>query len=317
MKSDITTLDQYLTAYGSALGAQAQRNLDPLHDPARDKNHPLLKKLLRKPYPAQAVVITGAAKALQRQKSLFLIAECGAGKTLQGMGIVHCHAGGKPYRALVFCPGQLTKKWQREVLDTIPNCYTKIIDSGSDLLPLTEYGPPRVAEWYFIARDRAKLGPGWEPACVTRTQTVTTEEMGDGGVVTKKHSKVTSLHCPACGAIALKGKEGEKSKDEGTPYTREDLAKKKRACGACGSPLWQFIRKPDRFEPAKFIHKKLRRFFDYLIIDEVHENKGADTAQANAVGNLAASARKVLAMTGTMIGGYAEHIRPLLFRLSP
>src|SRR5258708_24646821 len=59
------------------------------------------------------------------------------------------------------------------------------------------------------------------------------------------------------------------------------------------------------------------RFFDYLVIDEAHEEKSADSAQGNAVGALAAAARKVIALTGTLIGGYAEHIRPLLFRLSP
>ena len=32
---------------------------------------------------------------------------------------------------------------------------------------------------------------------------------------------------------------------------------------------------------------------------------------------MAASCRKVVALTGTLIGGYAEHLRPLLFRLSP
>ncbi len=35
------------------------------------------------------------------------------------------------------------------------------------------------------------------------------------------------------------------------------------------------------------------------------------------MGALAASCRKVLALTGTLIGGYAEHIRPLLLRLAP
>src|SRR5207248_366983 len=42
-----------------------------------------------------------------------------------------------------------------------------------------------------------------------------------------------------------------------------------------------------------------------------------DTAQGHAAGALAAACRKVLALTGTLIGGYAEHLRPLLFRLAP
>src|SRR6266478_1776524 len=72
-----------------------------------------------------------------------------------------------------------------------------------------------------------------------------------------------------------------------------------------------------RYEPALYIKRHLRHFFDYLILDEVHEEKGAATAQGHAAGALAAACRKVIALTGTLIGGYAEHLRPLLFRLAP
>jgi SNF2 family DNA or RNA helicase len=72
-----------------------------------------------------------------------------------------------------------------------------------------------------------------------------------------------------------------------------------------------------RYEPALFIKRHLRNFFKYLILDEVHEEKGADTAQGHAAAALAASCQKVIALTGTLIGGYAEHLRPLLFRLAP
>src|SRR5437016_6712674 len=48
-----------------------------------------------------------------------------------------------------------------------------------------------------------------------------------------------------------------------------------------------------------------------------YEEKGLDTAQGHAAGALAAACSKVIALTGTLIGGYAEHLRPLLFRLSP
>lgn len=72
-----------------------------------------------------------------------------------------------------------------------------------------------------------------------------------------------------------------------------------------------------RYDPALYIKRRLRNFFTYLILDEVHEEKGTDTAQGHAAAALAAACRKVIALTGTLIGGYAEHLRPLLFRLSP
>lgn len=58
-------------------------------------------------------------------------------------------------------------------------------------------------------------------------------------------------------------------------------------------------------------------FFDHTIADEVHELKGADTAQGNALGTLAACADHIAILTGTLLGGYADEIYEILFRLNP
>ena len=58
-------------------------------------------------------------------------------------------------------------------------------------------------------------------------------------------------------------------------------------------------------------------FANGVLVSNCHEEKGADTAQGHAAGALAAACGKVIALTGTLIGGYAEHLRPLLFRLAP
>ena len=49
----------------------------------------------------------------------------------------------------------------------------------------------------------------------------------------------------------------------------------------------------------------------------MQDEKSATSAQGNAAGSIAASCKKVIALTGTLIGGFAEHIRPLMFRLCP
>jgi hypothetical protein len=85
----------------------------------------------------------------------------------------------------------------------------------------------------------------------------------------------------------------------------------------CGEPLWQFTRKPNRWAPARFIHKHLKGAFDYCIVDEVHESKSDQSAQSMACGKLMASSKHVLAMTGTIIGGYAHHLFPLMMRIAP
>jgi hypothetical protein len=61
----------------------------------------------------------------------------------------------------------------------------------------------------------------------------------------------------------------------------------------------------------------LRGFFDYGIADEVHELKGAETAQGNALGTLASACERTIILTGTLLGGYADEVFAILFRLDP
>jgi hypothetical protein len=317
----VKNLDEYMLAYGPLLGKQAERSLDPLHVPDRDPLPAL--ELLRDPFEAQAHVIEATRKAINRQKATLLVGEMGTGKTIMGMAACHAHAHGRPYRTLVFCPGQLVNKWEREIRETIPGAEVLQIESWKTLLHLDRRSKPRRAEWFIIARDRAKLGAKWHPAFVRRR--------GDDGF----------LRCPQCGrrlvtdqreplqvgSPSANGKTGTgvwkqrgrcervliNHRDESDPEAEQG----NRLVAGCGSPLWQMNGKVWRYEPALYIKRHLRGFFNYLILDEVHEEKGSDTAQGNAAGALAASCKKVLALTGTLIGGYAEHLRPLLFRLSP
>lgn len=299
-----TNLDEYFQLYGPALGEQARRALEPLHTPGIDPV-PLMN-LGRQPFDAQAHVIAATVKSLKRQRSVMLIAEMGTGKTMMGMAAVHTHANGKPYRALVFCPGQLTEKWEREILETIPGATVVQIKTWKQLpeLRASRGKLPAGPTWYIIARDRAKLGAKWK-GCRAELPFVDKD----------------ALHCPKCGGI-LRDEDGLlvrlgdlNRKQTYCTYERMNLATGRSR--VCGEPLWTYTHELDRFEPAKYIHKRLKRFFDYLIIDEAHEEKSASSAQGNAMGSLAAAAKKVIALTGTLIGGYAEHVRPLLFRLAP
>jgi len=83
------------------------------------------------------------------------------------------------------------------------------------------------------------------------------------------------------------------------------------------SALWQADgTKTRRFAPADFIGRYMEGFFDYAIADEVHELKG-DTAQGNALGTLASCAHHIAVLTGTLLGGYADELFNILFRLGP
>ncbi len=72
-----------------------------------------------------------------------------------------------------------------------------------------------------------------------------------------------------------------------------------------GLPVW-----------AVFIANKMPKAFTYMIIDELHEQKSDSSGQATACGKLISPTRYCLGMTGTLIGGYPNHLFPLLFRTS-
>jgi hypothetical protein len=83
------------------------------------------------------------------------------------------------------------------------------------------------------------------------------------------------------------------------------------------SALWQADgKKIRRFAPVDFIGRYMPDFFDYAIADEVHELKG-DTAQGNALGTLAGCAQHTVILTGTLLGGYADEVFNILFRMHP
>jgi hypothetical protein len=154
----------------------------------------------------------------------------------------------------------------------------------------------------------AKNGPYWRAAAVKDRRGI--------------------LRCPDCGAQLR-----EKANGEGGFLSMKDLGRSKKRCSAeivvdydkdgnaiilpCNTPLWQYAEGQAIWAPAEYIHKHMKGAFDYLICDEIHEEKADTTARANALGALVASCRKVIGMTGTLIGGKASHVRSLLFRLSP
>lgn len=72
------------------------------------------------------------------------------------------------------------------------------------------------------------------------------------------------------------------------------------------------------YQPTEFIKRYLPDgFFDLLVVDEGHEFKNGGSAQGQAFGVLATKCRKTLLLTGTLMGGYAEDLFYLLWRLNP
>jgi hypothetical protein len=98
--------------------------------------------------------------------------------------------------------------------------------------------------------------------------------------------------------------------------TMRMLKKKKRKCKQCGSTLWQYVR-PHKIAPSRIIKKYLKNWFDYAILDESHVMKSHSSIAGEAFSHFVGAAKKIMVLTGTLIAGRAEDLRPTLFRTMP
>lgn len=72
------------------------------------------------------------------------------------------------------------------------------------------------------------------------------------------------------------------------------------------------------YQPTEFIKRYLpNKYFGLMIVDEGHEYKNYGTAQGQAMGVLCNKVDKLLLLTGTLMGGYADDVFFLLWRLMP
>ena len=293
-------LGGFIDTFKDAIARRVVESYPPLYRPS--ENGGRLPRLLRKPLGAQADAIRAAALSLKAHQGTTVVGEMGTGKTFIAASAAHM-AGFK--RILVLVPPHLTRKWKREVEETIPNGRAVIVSSITDLerLRLSTGPGPLFA---VLSRERAKLSYRWQPAYIERWAVAR-----DGLVRDENTGQPFRVPCcPICAAQIV-------DKD-GVPLTNDEMSRKRRNCAQCSSPLWQADPKgPKRYPLSDYIKKRMKGFFELLIADEVHEYKGRGSAQGIAAGVLADSCGRSLTLTGTLSGGYSSTLFHLLYRFSP
>jgi hypothetical protein len=237
-------------------------------------------------------------------------------------------------------PPQLVEKWCREAMSTLPGIRVFVIDgcrngvasngfTGVNEVRLrngriirgglkTTLSDMRLAKcdrsararWqaqtpspslFVVSRERAKLGYFWRHAYGSPRS-----GRFSGNVVNPDTGQPVVL-----GEDQLRRADFRKVKIAETLWPGSPKAR-----GTFFSPLWQADnRKIHRMAPMEFIGRYLDGFFDYGIADEVHELKSGETAQGNALGTLSAVCNRTVVLTGTLLGGYADELFHILYRL--
>ena len=339
-----STIAEYLRRSSQELGERILKIYPALQAPD-DPVSERFNGLLRSPFAAQRLAVMGIVKRWEQARAAAVIAECGTGKTLMALSALHVHSAGRPYAALVMAPPNIVGKWCREILITIPGARVFMIDglrtptrSGAGPYGVNEvrYRNGRIVReglhttltdlrlrkssksardrwqklcpgpsFWVVGRDRAKLSYFWRHAYSVAESgpylgSAVNADSGAPLIVNDERVLATEFEKIRRSEI-LGGPDGGSGKDRRSIY----------------SPLWQADGKRiRRFAPLEFVGRYMKGFFDYGIADEVHELSN-DTAQGNALGTLARAVDKIAVLTGTLMGGYADDLFNVLYRLEP
>ena len=357
----------YLNTFGATVAQRIREQFKPLFDPATEPlseevlavNDFIQEKAGYSLYDAQLAVAEAVKRQLKRKKTALIVAECGSGKTkigatalgaLQGMHAAHSKRS-KTFN-LVMAPSHVTKKWVREIGETLPNTFAMVVKSITDfdrLYRAYEAGDKNV--YAVFSKEKARDGYMRYPA-------VTYDRRARG------------FRCPDCGKVVQMtiSDDGTKYEVNADQFYFQREHRDNHTCAACGSQLWsainpgkpikwakiaeygwvyreQAMRHKDRtknqrilsrleeiaansggYEPVQgacrryalstYIKKKYRGRIDAMLCDELHEYNNA-SGQGDAMGELYGVSRLFVGMTATPINGYSSGICHLLYRLVP
>jgi hypothetical protein len=328
---ELSTIYDYMRAYVNLLGERILQQFPALHQ-VHDPLSPCIEGLLRTPFPAQAIAIMGLAKRWQQARTGMVVAECGTGKTLISLGAIHVHSNGKPFTAIAMVPPHLVEKWAREAFLTLPGVRVFLIDDlrdGGDENKSHGVNEVRLKQGRIVReglrtslselrlrKDLSSARERWLSLCVKPSLFIVGRERAKLGYFWRHAYRV-----PRSGrylGCAVNSETGKPVLADSGRLTAADFEKVKlsetienigeKSCRPFHSPLWQADGdKIRRMAPIEFIGRYMPGWFDYAICDEIHQLAG-DTAQGNALGTLASCTDRIVGLTGTLLGGYADDL---------
>jgi hypothetical protein len=262
-----------------------------------------------------------------------MVAECGTGKTLMSIASCFVHAAGKRFTAIAMCPPHLPKKWAREVFLTLPNVRVFIVyDMRNNADPKLPHGMVEVAYekgkivhkgLKISLSELRKLGrKGFKKICPESSFFIMSKEKGKLGYFWK-HAFEVAESGPNNGSVISIESGLPVETSSGGNLTRssfdtnkyDETLNRPNKGTTVFSPLWQADKnKLQRMAPLDYMGRYMKDFFDYAIADELHQLAG-DTAQGNGLAVLGRIGKKLVGLTGTMMGGYADDLYNILYRM--
>ena len=354
----VGSVTQYLNTFGVTVADRIRNQFEPLFDPA---SQPLSDEVLAVNeyirsaagyplYDAQLAVAESVRRKLRKDKVAIIRAECGSGKTKIGATALGALYSGKKTFNVVMCPSHITKKWVREIGETLPDTYGMIVKSPAEidrLYGMYESGDKSV--YAIMSKEKARDGYMRYPAvtwngrrkgflCPDCLEPVQTEISEDGTKYLVNADQFFFLNesrknhkCSNCGAVVW----APVSSTRKLPWIKiskygwvfrygaaQHLDRTKNE--TVRDQLLAITEQPEalyptrgaqrRFPLSTYVKKRYKGRVNALLCDELHEYNN-DSGQGDAMAELYGAADKFIGMTATLINGYSSGIFHLLYRI--
>ncbi len=293
----------------SVLLQKLSRLYQPLHEIGQDEAYLVDELQGIGLLPPQREAVKAVIKAYRSgRRGIGIRANTGTGKTWMAKAVKYLT---NAKRTVMVSEPQLIPQLAREYANEGFNVH--VIDSWEVLKELAATRPHGL---YLIAYTRLRMHPKYR-LCIRSRKTIVKKD-GNSSV------EFTEV-CPSCRSpLTEKIRKGDKPK-----------------CSYCGEPLFTYIPENDRpvmsyrrwineieahgtATEARTHNKQLpyirllkRIPFDLAIFDEVHNAANLMSNQGTAFIRLAATAKKVLALTATVTNGMAKSVYNILWGLNP
>jgi hypothetical protein len=235
----VHSVTQYLNTFGIKIAERIKNQFEPLFDPAAEAlsreilavNANIKANVGYSLYDAQLAVAEAHKRCLERKKATLCIAECGSGKTKIGITALHAYqqrnrnANHAKHFNVVLCSSHMTKKWVREIEESLPNTFATVITSITELrTAYSAYERDNKTCYVIMSKEKARDGYMQRPAAIW-------------------NRRRSAFICPSCyGTIEMELiNDGSKYRVPADAIFFKRENKQNHKCGNCGEVLWTVL----------------------------------------------------------------------------
>ena len=319
----LESVTDYLNTFGVTVAERIKNLFVPLFDPSKEPLSPEVLAVNQyihdhagySLYDAQLAVAESVKRQLQRNKVGLIVAECGAGKTKIGATAIasaaaglyaqHKNAGLFKTFNVVLCPSHVTKKWVREVEETVPNTFAAVVHSIQEFDHLYQmYERGTKSCFPILSKEKARDGYMRAPAVLYRQwnreglQIDRKTPLPDCGAANERPDTPVFC-CPECGTAVMANisRDGTVYRIPANSLFFRREHRENHKCEACGASLWTALN-PSAWGRQKAWAKIGDYGFVYRPLIDEHIRKAKSEALKEKLGDLSMTPGAVSAARG-------------------